>query len=53
MLVKKQNNKPITQEEFRTVLEKLHQIILNTENVDEWIKISNEFLDKHLEEVIV
>jgi len=53
VLVKKQNNKPITQEEFRTVLEKLHQIILNTENVDEWIKISNEFLDKHLEEVIV
>ena len=46
VLIKMQENSPITHKEFRILLIKLHSIAVDSKNVDDWIRKSNNLLDK-------
>jgi len=47
VLEKKNANNPITQEEFRELLEKLYSIIIKTNEVGEWAENANKLLNEY------
>jgi len=53
VLTKKKENKPITHDEFRVLLEKLYEIATDSKDLEDWAKKSNTLLDKFQKEGIV
>ena len=53
VLMKKKENKPITHDEFRVLLEKLYEIATDSKDLEDWAKKSNTILDKFQNEGIV
>jgi len=45
--IKKKENNPITQKEFKEVLTSLYNLIINSSNLELWITKSNELVDKY------
>jgi hypothetical protein len=45
--VKKTKKKPITQQEFGLLLEKLYQSLVATKDVDDWTKAADKMLVKY------
>ena len=53
VLKKKVNNKPITHNEFKELLLGLHNIAIDSKDVDDWARKSNTILDKFEKEGIL